>query len=297
MEKNFQYVKVNFRDKFSFETNSIYAFDSLEKKIIYDNNMTNLFSIKKKREAIIDINSGLIIGTEDFMNYIEDIYFKELIEKNICYKELVQLGSYDEIGHNNQEYYLFNCYELLIKGKDGKRFDSINYYDKFPKIIFNSLNLGNNFEFDNDDLFKSVFNKLYFLIVCKNNNTTKDNENDMWYLGQPFFKKYPFSIDYDSKTIGFYFRKEEKYSKNKIQIGENNKRIKNVIKIITIIILSIYALFIAYYIGLKAKERRRKRANEMKDDDYEYIPEITKDINNVNNRYKEKKIFELNSKI
>ena len=61
---------------------------------------------------------------------------------------------------------------------------------------------------------------------------------------------------------------------------ENNERIKNIIKYIAIIIFSLAALYFTYYLGLKARERRRrrKRANEMKDDDYEYIPEVNKDI-------------------
>ena len=98
--------------------------------------MTNLFSIKKKREAIIDINSGLIIGTEDFMNYIEDIYFKELIEKNICIKDLVKLDKDNEGEDENSEYYVYNCYELMLKGVTSKMY-AVNYYERFPKIIFN----------------------------------------------------------------------------------------------------------------------------------------------------------------
>ena len=62
---NYEYIKLNLKDKFSFEINSIYA----------ENNTDNYASKDKKREARININSGFIIGTEDFMNYIEDVYF------------------------------------------------------------------------------------------------------------------------------------------------------------------------------------------------------------------------------
>ena len=68
-----------------------------------------------------------------------------------------------------------------------------------------------------------------------------------------------------------------------------------IIKYVIIFLLSFGGLYCAYYIGLKARERRRKKANELKDDDYEYIPEINKDINNFNNN-KEKKFLELNMK-
>ena len=83
----------------------------------------------------------------------------------------------------------------------------------------------------------------------------------------------------------------------KIQIKEekNNGKIKNVIICIGIILIVCIGLYIAYYIGLKEREKRRKRANEMKDDDYEYITETNKDING--NNEKNQKILEMNSKI
>ena len=66
---------------------------------MYDN-ISN-YLIEKKREIILDINSGFIIGSEDFMYYIENIYFKELIENDICNKELVELENINE-GKNFQ---------------------------------------------------------------------------------------------------------------------------------------------------------------------------------------------------
>ena len=129
------------------------------------------------------------------------------------------------------------------------------------------------------------------MIIFKYDNSTKKEKEDIWYLGQLFFKKYPFSINYDSKTIGFYFIKEWNNIYNKII--ENSGKIKIFVKYILIIFLSLGALFFAYYLGYKAKIRRRKKANEMKDDDYEYVPETIKEIN-INN--KKPKLLELNVK-
>ena len=125
---NYEYIKLNLKDKFSFEINSIYA----------ENNTDNYASKDKKREARININSGFIIGTEDFMNYIEDIYFGQLIKNNICKKELIKIENiYSEVKENS-EYYIYKCFELSIKGKGG-RLNTINYYELFPKIIFISI--------------------------------------------------------------------------------------------------------------------------------------------------------------
>ena len=285
---NYEYIKLNLKDNFSFEINSIFA----------ENNTENYISKDKKREARININTGFIIGTDDFMNYIEDIYFGQLIKDNICKKELIKIENIYSEDKENSEYYIYKCFELSIKGKGG-RLNTINYYELFPKIIFSSHILGKNFELNQEDLFRSVFERLYFLIIFKFNNNTSTNkkeENEIWDLGQPFFKKYPFSVNYDSKTLGFYFKKDEKILKNKIQMMENNEKIKKIIKYIGIIIISFGALYFAYYIGLKAREKRRKRANEMKDDDYEYIPEVNKDINEADDKIKGKKFMELNTK-
>ena len=65
--KKYLIYKLNFTDKFSFEINSLYAFNNSESKIIQDNSK-NKFKIEKRRGAVIDINLGFIIGTEDFMN-------------------------------------------------------------------------------------------------------------------------------------------------------------------------------------------------------------------------------------
>ena len=230
------------------------------------------------------------------MNYIEDIYFMQLIQKNICKKEVIRMEDIYNEDNENSEYFIYKCFELSINGKGGKLYN-INYYELFPKIIFSSHILGKNFELNQEDLFRNVFNRLYFLIIFKNQNTTnKKEENNIWYLGQPFFRRYPFSINYDSKTLGFYFPKEEKITKNKIRIMEKNLKIKKIIKYIGITLISLGSLYFSYYIGLKARERRRKRANEMKDDDFEYIPENKNDINGFDDKNAYYKLMELNTK-
>ena len=42
-------------------------------------------------------------------------------------------------------------------------------------------------------------------------------------------------------------------------------------------------VFIAFYLGMKFKESRKKRANELKDDDYEYNTFNNNSVNNIIN--------------
>ena len=74
------------------------------------------------------------------------------------------------------------------------------------------------------------------------------------------------------------------------------KLIKKIIKLLEIC-LGIGLLICGYYIGKKVKEGRKKRANELKDDSYEYIQNDYKDINEKGNESKNKQSVELNSKL
>ena len=64
------------------------------------------------------------------------------------------------------------------------------------------------------------------------------------------------------------------------------------------ILFCLALIIIAYFIGMKVKEGRKRKANELKDDSYEYISYDNKDINNnIENKQKNEKIVELNSKL
>ena len=125
--------------------------------------------------------------------------------------------------------------------------------------------------------------------------TIKDKtDKDIWYLGEPFYKKYPFTINLDAKTIGFYLDKHDYYNKNNNTKGidnnnkgnddkiieDNNSKVKKILITIIEIIFCVALIIIAYFIGMKVKEGRKKRANELKDESYEYISYDNIDINN-----------------
>ena len=84
------------------------------------------------------------------MEYIDNIYFNELIEKNICNKDLIRIDTNNETNEIYSGYYIYNCYNIMIEGRDEK-ISNINYFEKFPNIIFNSQILGINFEFKKED--------------------------------------------------------------------------------------------------------------------------------------------------
>ena len=201
---------------------------------------------------------------------------------------------------------MYSCYKREFEGQTSEGHPSTNYFNDFPNLVFSSKTMEYDFKLTKDDLFEQIFGRYYFFVIFAKNFTDskKYNPKEIWYLGEPFYKKYSFSVNLDSKTIGFYVDKIHNYNNiNKTQnVDKSNMdynfkgKMNNVIKYIIEIIAGIILLFIAYCIGVTVREKRRKRANELKDDNYEYLPEKNKSINDISDDSKKQQI-ELNSKL
>ena len=292
-----QYSSLYFTQKFSIIFNSIYI------QKLYMNYNISYFESK---EANININSGLIIGTNEYKNSIDKIFFDRLINKGICKIDLLKYISNNDndLKFSYKDYYVYYCYQLQFTGQQSQRYQTINYYEEFPNLILSSKTLEYNFVLTNKDLFNLILGRYYFLVIFQKRNNTKDKEE--WYLGEPFYKKYTFSINLEAKTVGFYIPKEKTNNNNNlnktnddndIKKSNYNYNYKKIIKYIIEIIIGFSLLLIAYYIGVTVRERRRKRANELKDDNYEYIVEKNKEINEDNKDSKKQQFIELNGKL
>ena len=127
----------------------------------------------------------------------------------------------------------------------------------------------------------------YFFLVIFPENFWKV-KSSCWYLGLPFYKAYQLVFDFHSKTISTY----EKPVINAIIDNDtiiddpdsnSEKKGFNFTRTLLEIIFGIILVLIAYFIGKKINEQRKKRANELADD-YDYHTENdTNDINNSQN--------------
>ena len=111
------------------------------------------------------------------------------------------------------------------------------------------------------DLWIEINGYKYFMII-----KTLDLENN-WYFGKPFFKRYQLVFDYDNKIIGFY-----KYINETGKENYEDKKDRPILVYILIIIglvliiIGLVFLLIKCYFILP----RKKRANELSDDNYDY---------------------------
>ena len=245
-------------------------------------NSKNDYYIEKEITITINFNYGFIRGSKDYQYEIESIFFNELMATNLCKSEYID----DSIVFC--ENIVFSCVNNdIVKEK----------ITHFPTLYFEIKQYGLTFLFNYQELFQLHNDRLYFLILFRKTNVKG------WDVGELFLRKYITAFNYDSKTISFYKKQvdninsitdmdiepidsgdyitdspskdssihEDSDDSKNASTGNNDKAF--VIRIIIEIIMGIVIVsFIAIFI-IKYRNSKKKRANELKDDDYEYIPE------------------------
>ena len=226
-------------------------FNMIADEIISVNHKGGEVLVSNNTKVIFEFYYGFIIGTSLYQNYIETNFFNDLIEKKICLKS------------NRTAYGLFMAFDLYSCNEE-----YLNEIKRFPELKFYLKNTKTSFVFNFNELFLKIGNQFYFMVIFD-----KYSRN-FWEVGFPFFKKYDIVFDEDNKIISYY---------NANKNIENNENKNNVFKIILIIFLGIIAfcglLVIGFYLGKSKYIQRKKRANELDDDEYDY-KEGDKIINN-----------------
>ena len=237
---------------------------------------TNEILVQKYALCYLVFNFGLIKGTEKYKNIILQYFFQDLINKDICKMELTEKTIFDRKAssiNSNGIFTMFTC---------NKKLYSNNYIKKFPPFKLKQDNFGYIFELTYEDLFKEINGRYYFLIIFPGDQSLQ------WIFGIPFFKKYQFIYDYDSYTIGYYPNNKEKKLINEKENSQNNQNLqnknnsiimnnnnsinKNLKYFISFIIIFLILLIpISVLITKKVYEKRKRKANELEDDDYEYF--------------------------
>ena len=243
-----------------------WSFQMDEVRITQKTTSSKIYIFDKKVDFLPD--RGLIIGTDEYKKKIDNLIFNDLINKGICYQK--EANFYDIEKNTNEIYYVYYCNkDSFIENK--YTIDK-TYYNTFPSLEFYIKESNMTFTLSKEHLFHEIFNRVYFLVVFKNSVKT----NNIWKLGEPFFSHFQFTFDQEKKIIGFYNPvmpriKNEEYMKNINNKSGKNVKSSSVYYIITICLLLIIAFAGgAYFLGKKLNENRKKRANELNDEDFEY---------------------------
>ena len=242
--KNTKYFESQYIGSYSSQNHQIYF---NEAKMILNSDNTNI-NISQGTNSIFDYNLGFIIGLDNYKKIIDLYFFDDLLNKQIC--------SYDNVHFNNTNFIVYSCNEGNFESK----------IKSFPKLIFVSKNFEYNFELTYADLFTKINNKYYFLVIFK-----EKSEKNTWIFGQPFYKKYQFTINLDQNWVGFYNPNKEKIIPEKQESSTSGmSKTSKVLLIVGLVILFIGISVGMFFLGRKLKNDRKRRANELTDDNYDY---------------------------
>ena len=235
-----------------------YMYDQIVFNKIYFKNSTGEEEIiGENQKAELNLESNVIIGNHYFRSYLNSS-LNDLIKEKKCFFDSFE--SYLERLDFYFDYDFFYCENTKeIKEK-------LN--NILPDIYFYSKNLNYDFELKKEQILKENGNYIYiYLIFCHQYNS--------WYLGKQISLKYQFIFNPEIKNV--YFYNEPKKEDRKENKKENNYLY---LKIIGIVVLCAIFGVLGVVIGKKIYGMRKKRANELNDEDYEYFSEDKEHINN-----------------
>ena len=217
-------------------------FNIFADNIISKSSDGNEIQISNNTKIIFEFYYGFFIGTYSYQEFIEKNFFNDLISKNICNK--ANRTTYGTVMHFD----LYSCKE-----------ENLDEIKKFPELKF-YLKTSTSFIFNFDDLFIKIGKRFYFLVIFEK------YQRSFWEVGFPFYRKYDIVFDEDNKIISYYNTNKQ------IEKEETkNETFKIIVIIILTIILICLILLVGFYFGKLKYMQRKKRANEMNDDDeYDY---------------------------
>lgn len=220
-------------------------------EIYIKNGSDKIKFINSREKAELNVESNLIIGNKDYKNYLLTILNEFMNEK--CFSD--NFKGYDEMF----EYYTNITFYYCKNDKNVK--------DKLDKsistIYFNSIDLKTTFELTKEQILKENNDYIFINIVFSENL-------NRWILGKQIALKYKFIFNPETKNIYYY-----------PSMSKNEPEKTNYLKIILICALLVIVCVIGIIIGkLLYGKSKKRRANELKDDNYEYFPEENKDKDN-----------------
>ena len=249
--------------------NNTYSDLNLNGQWGYTIEKTNLGNntFERAKSAYFYPEFGFIVGTRNFFEQLKNMTsWNEYFNKtNKCHSCTFRIDDMDANG------YLRFIYENTGYYCD-KDVDVNKIFNE--SLIFYSKGFGNIFSLKNEDIWLERDGYKYLMIL-----ETLNPEN-CWIFGKPFFKKYHMTFNQDSKTIGVYtyinYNKSDDSDNTNVPTNKNKKTVLLVCIIIGLII--IIGVLVALLIKFYFLAPRKKKANELVDDNFEYKP--NEDVDN-----------------
>ena len=164
-------------------------------------------------------NSGEMQKVSTFVENVEIYLDKLTIYAPPYYTNIIKrefFNKYDACHEVKDEEYTYYC--------DKSADFTLDDLKNFPSLYFQHIGFNYAFELTYRDLFVENDGKYLFLV------TEINQEDEIWYIGFPFLKKYQLVFNQDYKTIGFYnpnLPKEKEIDNIDGNDNENNNKTDN----------------------------------------------------------------------
>ena len=213
--------------------------------VIFEGYNISTSAIYDKVDIVITTEFDGLVFPEFYLAQLNNIFFNKYYKNNTCKNKTIYVY--------NKYFTIFSCNGNFF-GKDDLK--------QFPRISFIDYKSNLNFSFGGEELFYFRDNRYYLKIYQA---TTKV---DLIEFGRIFLRKYLTVFDFGNKVVSFYKKEYKKDNKN---VDENN-----LWKILLIVFLGsiLSFLILGIFIGKTIYQKRKKRVNELEDDDYLYNPKI-----------------------
>ena len=186
---------------------------------------------EKESIAQIILESGYIIGSQNFEDKSYDSFFGPHFRKHKCNRTIV-----------NTKYYAYIC-------DDYPDLD----ISTFPEINFYISDIEYNLTLTYQDMFIKKDGKIYFMVVFDKNG------NVFWTLGDMFIKRNKLVFDMDRKILGVY----------DVNVKNNSKKLETKYIIIICVCGAIIIGLVIFILYKFVWKKRKKKTNEL-NDDYDY---------------------------
>lgn len=245
------------KPSYSIRFTEIYFYDADNNAIRFNKSNTQNLA------GQLAFDKGLIQSTKEFFEAFKAAFKNNLEDVGKCETFIIE-----------NRYYTIFCNKTSIEDLD-------KFYDNFNNINFYHNNFQYNFEFTPRDIFVEFDDKLMLVFYYDK------YEGANWAFGDVFLRKYFFFFDSENKQIGFYpdspnGEKEPKADDTTdVAHSDSESESYKVYYIIGIAVVAIVCIGVGFYFGQKCIKKRRKKANELVDDDYDYEPKEKSD-NDIN---------------
>ena len=226
-------------------------------KAFYGNSNDTIDEDFKSELALED---NFMRGTKNFKENLLKFFFQKYINSNLCQESTF-------IYLDDDDLHFFYCDKKVNISEFKNITIIVDNYGISEDTEENNNSTHLIVEINYKDLFIEFDKRYYFLMYFPNTFY----ETSYFKLGKVFFQKYLLNFDLSTKKIGFYYEE-----KNKTEDNANKEKGKenNNYNLLPWILVGILTLIIAGLIGfilyIKPWKKKKKRANELIDDDYTY---------------------------